>query len=73
MYDESKPRRGTQIAIWVFLLLVMGSLYCVHYKILDGIYFVYAMPIPIIFAIICEVAAWRRRGRERRTYSRPPR
>ncbi len=72
MYDESKLRRGTQIAIWVFLLLVAGSLYCVHNKILEGVYFFYAMPIPIVFGIICEVAAKRRSNRERRRFTRAP-
>lgn len=72
MYDESKLRRGTQIAIWVFLLLVAGSLYCTHYKVLEGQYFVYAMPLPFVFAAICEFAAMRRRNKERRKFTRAP-
>lgn len=73
MDNDSKLTRGAVIAIWVFVALVFGSLYCVHNNIAGGVYFVYAMPIAVLFGIICEIAAKRRRGRERRTYSRPPR
>ncbi len=73
MHTASKFTRGTVIAIWVFIGLGFASLYCVHNSIAAGVYFVYVMPVPLLFAIICEVAAKRRRNRERRTHSRAPR
>ncbi len=73
MDNDSKLTRGAVIAIWVFIGLCFGSLYCVHNSIAEGIYFVYAMPVPLLFGIICEVAAKRRRKGERRTHSRAPR
>ena len=70
--DNFKLTRGSVIAFWVFAALVVGSLVCVHYSIASGQYFVYAMPVPFIFAAICEVTALRRRNKERRKYSRAP-
>ena len=70
--ENDKLTRGTIIALWVFLALVVGSLVCVHYEILAGTYFVYAIPLPVIFAIVCEVVAKRRHNRERRRFSRAP-
>ena len=72
MNNASKFTRGTVIAIWVFILLAFGSLYCVHNNIAQGVYFFYAMVVPVVFAIICEVAAKRSRNRERRRFSRAP-
>ena len=70
--ENDKFTRGTTIAIWVFLALVVGSLVCTHYKIMGGIYFVYAMVLTVVFAIVCEVAAKRKRNDERRKYQRAP-
>lgn len=72
MNDEFKFTRATVIAFWVFMALLVGSLISAHYQSLAGVYFMYAMPLPFVFAAIFEFVAKRRRNRERRRFTRAP-